>query len=309
MPPALSITAFAPLSLFRHFYLFLSAPFNLIYAFSNRMRQRLSTPMPVIPVATLDFHAVDYSDNTVIFEENTWERRLSVRKYTVIKRAVNASELLVRSNGASVYPYWASERLLNEAATLAFIAEKTTIPVPKARLYYSEGMLHLESIRITSGVMLDTITDHRQPAAIAAVDAQMQQTILPQLHAFRRNNIGSLAGLPVFPPSRVHSMDRRSWKRITANANDFVLCHNDLSPRNILVNPSDNYHIVGIIDWEYAGFFPADFELPLWRALNREEKNAMMRGAKERDLAFWGLTPADIQNNCDDKPSWLQAAT
>lgn len=44
---------------------------------------------------------------------------------------------------------------------------------------------------------------------------------------------------------------------------DLVFCHNDLSMHNIIVDP-ETFKINAIIDWEYAGFYPAEFEMPFY---------------------------------------------
>lgn len=54
-------------------------------------------------------------------------------------------------------------------------------------------------------------------------------------------------------------------------AQQSVFCHNDLTPRNILLKKSDvesaeeqpEYRLAAIIDWELAGFYPAAYELQL----------------------------------------------
>ena len=46
--------------------------------------------------------------------------------------------------------------------------------------------------------------------------------------------------------------------------NGLVFCHNDLSTHNIIVDPQ-SLRIHGIIDWEYAGFFPPEFEGAYYR--------------------------------------------
>ena len=38
-----------------------------------------------------------------------------------------------------------------------------------------------------------------------------------------------------------------------------MLCHNDLSQYNVLVD-EETLKITAIIDWEYAGFYPKEFE-------------------------------------------------
>ncbi len=75
-----------------------------------------------------------------------------------------------------------------------------------------------------------------------------------------------------------------------------MLCHTDLGLGNILVNPKD-YTITAILDWEYAGFFPESFELPLWTAENSDEYGDMCTQAKEGELAFWGLKPMDMKRD------------
>lgn len=50
---------------------------------------------------------------------------------------------------------------------------------------------------------------------------------------------------------------------------DAVLCHNDLTPRNLILQSrtssggKSKYKLAGIIDWELAGFYPASYELSL----------------------------------------------
>lgn len=47
---------------------------------------------------------------------------------------------------------------------------------------------------------------------------------------------------------------------------DLVFCHNDLSMNNVIVDPK-TLKIKAIVDWEYAGFFLPEFELPFYRRL------------------------------------------
>jgi len=49
--------------------------------------------------------------------------------------------------------------------------------------------------------------------------------------------------------------------------NEYVLCHNDLSQQNIIVHPI-TLKILAIIDWEFAGFYPAYFEMPFYLRLD-----------------------------------------
>ncbi|KAK2732660.1 hypothetical protein FQN57_002581 [Myotisia sp. PD_48] len=242
-------------------------------------------------------------DNKIILEQNTWERYYIHRQRTIVKRHAKQSEVLIRDDGTVVYPYWAHERLRNDAATLLFIAENTTIPVPKGRLYMEDGVLHLETTRITGGILLEELEEGLKQAAHAAVDKQLQTDILPQLRSIRRNSIGPVdLDLPVLVPPRIHRLDRRAWERITSDTDEFVLCHNDLSKANIFVDPDDNFRIVGIIDWEYAGFFPSYFELPVWKCVDGLAIYECFEEALVRDLAFFGMKTEDLQNTSGDLP-------
>lgn len=52
---------------------------------------------------------------------------------------------------------------------------------------------------------------------------------------------------------------REQWKMKPRETEDLVFCHNDLSTHNIIVDP-ETLKVKGVIDWEYAGFYPKEFE-------------------------------------------------
>lgn len=56
----------------------------------------------------------------------------------------------------------------------------------------------------------------------------------------------------------------RPWKMRPRETQDLVFCHNDLSAHNVIVDP-DTLKIAAIIDWEYAGFYPPEFESAFFR--------------------------------------------
>ena len=227
--------------------------------------------------------------------EKTFERCVEIYEDRVIKRELHEEEYMCRLNGDVLRPFWAKERLQNEAATIGFIAEKTTIPVPACQLYSKDGLLHLETKRIPDAVLLAEVDEVARPAAFASVEKEVETLVLPQLRALRRDHIGSVdSSLPVFPPQRVYGLDRRSWERKSSGSSCFVLCHNDLGPQNILVCPR-THQIVGIIDWEFAGYFPPWFELPLWTAMERDAQYQLYADAKWRELDFFGLRGEDLK--------------
>lgn len=111
-----------------------------------------------------------------------------IERDRVIKRELGEHELRRRPNHDVLRPSWARERLGNEAATLA---ANTTIPVPPCRLYTQDGLLLLETKRITNGVLLEEMDQERRAAAAAAVDHQITSFVLPQLRSLRRHEMAA----------------------------------------------------------------------------------------------------------------------
>lgn len=60
--------------------------------------------------------------------------------------------------------------------------------------------------------------------------------------------------------------DGRPWRMRRRKQRDLVFCHNDLSMHNIIVDLG-TLEIKAIIDWEYAGFYPPEFEFPFYQRL------------------------------------------
>ncbi|KAJ3494240.1 hypothetical protein NLG97_g4211 [Lecanicillium saksenae] len=90
--------------------------------------------------------------------------------------------------------------------------------------------------------------------------------------AYRQREEGrkvSVSGLQpepelVIPPYRVLRLaENEEWDLRHAPGDDYVFCHNDMSQHNVIVDP-DTLKVKAIIDWEYAGFFPAYFDYPFY---------------------------------------------
>lgn len=56
----------------------------------------------------------------------------------------------------------------------------------------------------------------------------------------------------------------RPWRMARRSQPDLVFSHNDLSASNVIVDP-DTLKINAIIDWEYAGFYPPEFDRPFYK--------------------------------------------
>ena len=96
---------------------------------------------------------------------------------------------------------------------------------------------------------------------------------------------------------------RDDWNLKLSDDEKYVFCHNDLSQQNIIVDP-ESLKIKAIIDWEYAGFFPAEFEMPFFErigpsiALDGEEDDPSriveFLQAQSVRIFMWGDSPKQI---------------
>ncbi|KAG6286154.1 hypothetical protein E4U45_008563 [Claviceps purpurea] len=221
-----------------------------------------------------------------------------------VKRQPHTDELGLDGYGnPAVNPYIA-DRIRNEAAVLQFVAKHTTIPVPKfLDLWEENGLVHLKTALVENGIELRNVDESLLSTAIMSVTAQLESDILPQLRRLRRNSMGSPnPELPMLPPRRFWDWKgTRVWPSMTKDTDDYVLCHTDLDRQNILVDPN-TFKIVSILDWETAGFFPQEWDLPLWTVNGPEEKYRMTREAHRQEIfafdspeKYLKESPASIQ--------------
>ncbi|KAL1893961.1 hypothetical protein Sste5346_006102 [Sporothrix stenoceras] len=212
------------------------------------------------------------------------------RKYyrsgdTFIKRNLRPGEWQ-QHNGYMHVPIFNFERILNEGACLQFVAEHTNVPVPKLlACFEDDGAAYLVT-EYVEGVGMDELSAEDQ----RTVAAELEQH-LATLQALTSDTWGGPDGL-VLPPYRVmRHCDRRPYRLRPRETADLVFCHNDLQAANVIVNPS-TLKINAIIDWEYAGFYPPEFEKPFYQrpgpsvALDGEENDeaalqALLDAAKE----------------------------
>lgn len=105
--------------------------------------------------------------------------------------------------------------------------------------------------------MIDLSDDQR---AVVSKELEAHRATLRTLTSMR---LGGPSGL-VIPPYRVlkHS-ETVKWNLKESDTPEYVFCHNDLSQHNVIVDPQ-SLKIKAIIDWEYAGFYPPEFESPFF---------------------------------------------
>lgn len=192
----------------------------------------------------------------------TLDRHYSYDCDTFTKRELFPHELPTNMKGEIVRLPWSAVRLENEYAALEYIAANTDIPVPEVLSFEEiDGFFQLVVERV-SGIPITDMTENKAEASENAKNF-ITTLVLPQLAGLKSNRMGSLNGV-VIPPSRISGKDRRPWwpPRISS-VQEFVFCHNDLAQHNIMIDP-DTLEVAAIIDWEYSGFYPPEFEAPLW---------------------------------------------
>lgn len=163
----------------------------------------------------------------------------------------------------------------NEAMALDFIKANTTIPVPKVvssdwdriSMEYVQGQTLEKAWPIlTSEERSNILVElrgyiaqlHALPGIyIGRLDGQ--GVVLPSIFTRSGGPFATLAELHewlVWPPKRLAAQSMY-WHQITTQLGadyPIVFTHGDLAARNILVRDG---RIAAILDWEYAGWYPA----------------------------------------------------
>ncbi|KAK2609335.1 hypothetical protein QQS21_002116 [Conoideocrella luteorostrata] len=188
----------------------------------------------------------------------THERKYYRVGQTWIKRSLRPCEWQ-KHNGYMPIPLFSLERVLNEGSCLQFLAENTNIPLPKLHACFEDDGAAYVITEYVEGVGMDELDEEKQ-----GIIAQELRTHMETLSKLNSNVWGGPSGL-VLPPYRImRNSSGRPWKVKPRETQNLVFCHNDLSANNVIVNPS-TLKIAAIIDWEYAGFYPPEFEREFFR--------------------------------------------
>ncbi|KAK4040792.1 kinase-like domain-containing protein [Parachaetomium inaequale] len=187
----------------------------------------------------------------------TFERKYYHRNGSFIKRSLRPREFRTGYRGLHV-PRLGKERIKNEADSLRYIRQHTDIPVPTVYSDFEDDDAYYLVVEYVEGVGMNDLSDDQK-----AVVREELEGHLAKLKKLRSNRMGGPSGI-VVPPYRVmRQTERDDWTLQAAEVDEYVFCHNDLSQHNVVVDP-DTLKITGIIDWEYAGFYPARFEMPFY---------------------------------------------
>ena len=203
----------------------------------------------------------------------TAERKYYEIGKTFVKRSLRPREWQVSQFHGTVHvPRLGKERLLNEAAAMQFVREHTKIPVPVLHCAFADDDAVYLVMEYVDGVNMADLTEDEKH-----VVKQELAEHLESLHSLRSSTLGGVSGL-VIPPYRVMSKTfRDDWDLRPSETEEYVFCHNDLSQHNVIVDPK-SLRINAIVDWEYAGFFPKQFEFPFFE---RPGPSAALDGEKD----------------------------
>ncbi|KAI0056417.1 phosphotransferase family protein [Artomyces pyxidatus] len=172
-----------------------------------------------------------------------------------VKRSLSRDEWLVNMKGETVVPRITMERLRNKVAAIAFVRRNTQVPVPTVRAAFEDRGCYYIIMDTIPGVVMRDIPPEKKPALVEEAARYMAT-----LHETKSDVMGGFAGVACLPyrlDVAVPHDDPLEFGK--AGLHEFVLCHNDLSQNNIIVDP-ETFKINGIIDWEYAGFYPREFD-------------------------------------------------
>lgn len=174
---------------------------------------------------------------------------------TYVKRNLTHDEYLAsKAIGRILVPFMHMERLKNEVATINYVKSHTDVPVPTVRCSFEDNGRPYIVINAALGVRMSELSDDAKMVVMEEVEIYLQT-----LQKIASKVMGGISGEACLPYRLARAAPRELMKFKESSTNEFVLCHNDLSQHNIIVDES-TLKITAILDWEYAGFYPKEFE-------------------------------------------------
>ncbi len=192
----------------------------------------------------------------------TAERKYYHVDKTFIKRSLRPNKWQVSQVKGTIHvPRLGVERILNEAAALRYVKENSNIPVPTLYACFEDDQAAYIITSYIDGVSMSSLTSDQK-----TVVAQELEVHIKTLHSLRGPRLGGASGHLILPYRMLQKTFRDDWSLQTSASDEYAFCHNDLSQQNVIVDP-ETLKIAAIIDWEYAGYFPEEFDLPFYKRL------------------------------------------
>lgn len=177
-----------------------------------------------------------------------------------LKRSLAPSEYRTSKSGRVFVPFRNRERLENEVACLKYIRAETDIPVPDLLDAYEENGSFFVWTARAEGVPLQDLKREDQLKVLPEIDRHVAT-----LQNLRSNKTGGPSGILCPPYIVTNECDQNTtWQQVSAEDFIYVFVHGDLSGSNIMVDPV-TLKITAILDWEFAGYYPREHEIPYYQ--------------------------------------------
>jgi len=190
---------------------------------------------------------------------STFERKYYRKGDIFVKRSLRKSEYQTGYRGLHI-PKLGKERLRNEAASLQFVQEFTNIPVPRLYHHFEYDGAYYVAMEYVEGVSMSDLSENQKEVVAREIEIH-----LSTMHNLKSNKIGGPSGI-IIPPYRVMGKTEDEMWNPPTEDRLYVFCHMDLSQHNVIVDPK-TLKIKAIIDLEYSGFWPEQFELRFYTRL------------------------------------------
>ncbi|KAL1710327.1 kinase-like domain-containing protein [Schizophyllum commune] len=181
-----------------------------------------------------------------------------------IKRSLTEAEWAIRArDGWRIPPaYDVAAHIRNEAAAIAFVRAHTNIPVPNVICSFDDGGRSYLIEDMVPGVSMSKLPDDAKATVMKEVETHVRT-----LQSVKGTTMGGFCGVACLPYRVSRVFPRGETPQVTFRPDvpyDLVLCHNDMAQHNIIVDP-ETLKINAIIDWEFAGFYPKEFEAAFYK--------------------------------------------
>jgi aminoglycoside phosphotransferase (APT) family kinase protein len=162
---------------------------------------------------------------------------------------------MVTMKGEIAVPWMHMERLKNEVAAINYVKNNTSIPVPTIRCAFEDNGRYYVITDIVPGTTMAELSDSQKVTVLEELEGY-----IATLHAIKSKVMGGFLGDACLPYRVAEAIPHSGPTRFRDAATDeFVLCHNDLSQYNVIVDET-TLKINAILDWEYAGFYPKEMD-------------------------------------------------
>lgn len=183
-----------------------------------------------------------------------WDRITIDGKECFMKRNTEPIEFQLNPNNHRLISYTnVANALRNEKLAIDYVRENTSVPVPNIVFYLDEGSRVYLATEVVQGIDMYDIEDPEDEEKVR----EQLDVYVKELETHRSSKIRGF-GTDVCFPTLIDNVEAWFGREAFVEVEDepFVLCHGDLHPGNVIVDP-ETMKINAIIDREYAGFYPS----------------------------------------------------